>query len=58
VPGTSCGASYPSETGRNTYWDYPNGVFNMLIYFGVEDCEHLYMTLNGNGKYSSSNYGC
>ena len=58
MPGTSCGSNYPYEQGRNTWWDYPNGVFNMLIYWTTSDCEHLYMTLNGNGNLSYNNYGC
>ena len=59
VPGTSCGSNYSYEQGRNTWWDYPNGVFHMTIYFAVGDCEHLYITVNGNGSVTYHDpYGC
>jgi hypothetical protein len=51
IPGTSCTTSYTHETGRNTYWDYVDGVFYQNDYYVSQHNEDCYFHQKGSGAY-------
>ena len=58
-PGTSCGSYYTYEWGRNTNWDYPNGVFHYAILFFYSVCMHGYFENTGaRPGVAAGWYGC